>query len=103
MTTKTSSLIFLVHSMSKSEKRIFRARRKAADYVVLFDMISKEGIVSAQELKQRYGKRFGTTSFNVAVSYLYETLLDVLQVLRKDQDRDYRLFNKIMRARILFE
>ncbi len=103
MTTKASSLIFLIHSMSKSEKRIFRAGRKAADYVVLFDMICKEAIVSSQELKQSYEKRFGTTSFNVAVTYLYETLLDVLLALRKDQDSDYRLFDKIMKARVLFE
>ena len=103
MTTKANSLIFLVHSMSKSEKRIFRSGRKTADYVVLFDMICKEGIVSSQELKLGYEKRFGTTSFNVAVTYLYETLLDVLLALRKDQDSDYRLFNKILRARILFE
>ena len=86
MTTKASSLIFLVHSMSKSEKRIFRAGRKPADYVALFDLICKEGIVSAQELKERCAKRFGAASFNVAVSYLYETLLDVLLALRKDQD-----------------
>ncbi len=103
MTTKASSLIFLIHSMSKSEKRIFRAGRKAADYVVLFDMICKEAIVSSQELKQSYEKRFGTASFNVAVTYLYETLLDVLLALRKDQDSDYRLFDKIMKARVLFE
>lgn len=103
MTTKASSLIFLIRSMSKSEKRIFRSRRKDADYVVLFDMICKEGIISAEELKEAYEKRIGATSFNVAVAYLYETLLDVLLALRKKQDSDYLLFNKIMQARILFE
>lgn len=103
MSTKANSLIFLVHSMSKSEKRIFRSGRKASDYVLLFDLICKEGIVSSQELKQHYEKQLGATSFNVAVAYLYETLLDVLQALRKDQDSDYRLFNKLIRARILFE
>ena len=103
MTTKATSLIFLIHSMSKSEKRIFRAGRKPADYVALFDLICKEGIVSAQELKERCAKRFGAASFNVAVSYLYETLLDVLLALRKDQDNDYRLFDRTMKARVLFE
>lgn len=103
MTTKAGSLLFLVHSMSKSEKRIFRAGRKATDYVVLFDMICKEGIVSPQELRQRCEKELGSRSFNVTVTYLYETLLDVLQTLRNEQDSDYRLFNKTMKARILFE
>ncbi len=101
--TKTSSLIFLIHSMSKSEKRIFKTGRKETDYVMLFDLICKEGIISPQDLKQHYEEKLNKMSFNVAVSYLYDALLDVLLGLRKEQDSYYMLFNKIMKARILFE
>ena len=101
--TKADSLIFLIHSMSKSEKRTFKTGRKETDYVMLFDLICKEDIVSSQELKLQYERKLGKMSFNVAVSYLYDSLLDVLLDLRKDQDSDYMLSNKIMKARILFE
>ena len=77
--------------------------RREANYIMLFDMICKEGIISPSELKLQYEKKFDKRSFNVSVSYLYNTLLDVLLTLRKDQDSNYRLFDKMMKARILFE
>ncbi|MDR3218318.1 MAG: hypothetical protein LBU22_04945 [Dysgonamonadaceae bacterium] len=101
--TRAESLIILVHTLSKNEKRIFRIGRKSTDYIVLFDIIEKAGIISSQELKLRYEKKLKNANFNVAVSYLYKILLDSLLTLRANQDNYYGLFNKIMRARILFE
>ncbi len=101
--TKSSSLIFLIRSMSKSEKRIFRTGRKESDYVALFDIICDKGVISSDELKKMYEKQIGKASFNVAVSYLYDELLNVLLSLRRDQDSSYRLFDSIMKARVLFE
>jgi len=77
--------------------------RKETDYIILFDMICKEKIASSQELKLQYREKYNKSSLNVAVSYLYNALLDVLLALRKDQDSHYILFNKIMKARVLFE
>lgn len=101
--TRTDSLILLVHSLSKSEKRAFRLGRKETDYIILYDIIEKTDIVSSQELKSHYEKKCKSASFNVAVSYLYKILLDTLLTLREDQDSYYNLFNRIMKARILFE
>jgi hypothetical protein len=77
--------------------------RKDADYVALFDIIRKAGMVSAHELRSLFEKKRKDANFNVTVTYLYKTLLDVLLSLRENQDSYYGLFNKIMKARILFE
>ncbi|MDR1458774.1 MAG: hypothetical protein LBI60_00950 [Bacteroidales bacterium] len=100
---KADSLMLLVHSLSKNEKRVFRMDKKLADYVVLFDIIAKSGILPSQELKLRFEKKRKNSNFNAAVSYLYKNLTDCLLTLRENQDSYYKLFNKIMKARIFFE
>jgi hypothetical protein len=101
--TQADSLVLLVHSLSKNEKRAFVIDRKATDYIVLFDIIEKSGIISSQELKSRYEKKRKNSNFNGTVSYLYKILLDSLLTFRENQDSYYKLFNKIMKVRILFE
>ncbi len=101
--TRADSLILLVRSLSKSEKRIFRMGKKETDYIVLFDIIDKSEVISSQELKSEYEKKRDGGGFNVAATYLYKILLDTLLSLRESRDSHYMLFDRIMKARILFE
>ncbi|GHV59670.1 hypothetical protein FACS1894182_14110 [Bacteroidia bacterium] len=101
--TQADSLVLLVHSLSKNEKRTFMTGRKSTDYVCLFNLIEESGIISSQALKSQYEKKRKNSNFNVAVSYLYKILLDSLLTFREHQDSYYKLFNKIMKARVLFE
>jgi hypothetical protein len=77
--------------------------RKDTDYVALFDIIEKAGIISSQELKSKYEHKRENSNFNVTAAYLYKTLLDSLLSLRENQGGYYGLLNKIMKASILFE
>jgi hypothetical protein len=101
--TQADSLVLLVHSLSKNEKRAFMVGKKATDYICLFYIIEKSGILSSQELKSQYEKKRKNSNFNVTVPYLYKILLNSLLAFRENQDSHYRLFNKIMKARVLFE
>lgn len=77
--------------------------KKETDYITLFDIIEKGGIASVIELKKEFERKREGGGFNVAVSYLYKILLDELLSLRESQDSDYMLFNRILKARVLFE
>jgi hypothetical protein len=100
---KTDALVLLVKSLSKTEKRVFRTNRKETDYSILFEIIDTEDNISSQELKLKFEARRKNANFNVAVTYLYKLLLDTLLALRENQDSHYALFNKVLKARILFE
>ncbi|MDR1582174.1 MAG: hypothetical protein LBS55_02775, partial [Prevotellaceae bacterium] len=100
---QADSLVLLVHSLSKNEKRAFVMGRKTTDYMILFNIIEKSAILSSQELKSQYEKKRKNAHFNVTVAYLYKTLLNNLLTLRENHDNSYRLFSQMMKARILFE
>lgn len=102
--TNAEVLIELVRSLSKNEKRSFRLGKKStADYIVLFDLIDKDGLTSVEELKTAFEKIEKSAVFNVTVSYLYKLLLDKLLALRQNADVDYSLMAQILKAKILFE
>ncbi len=102
--TNAEALIQLVRSLSKNEKRSFRLGKKStADYIVLFDLIDKDELISVDELKEAFEKMNKGAVFNVTVTYLYKLLLDKLLALRQNQDVNYSLITQILKARILFE
>lgn len=80
------------------------ARKKAEpDYIVLYDTIEKNGGKAASDLKSDFMKARPGASFETTIRYLYELLLESMLILRKEQDSFYNLFNKILKARILYE
>lgn len=102
--THADALIQLVRSLTKNEKRSFRLGKKSgSDYIVLFDLIDKDEILSVEELREAFEKRQKGSVFNVTVTYLYKLLLDKLIILRQNQDVNYSLIMKILKAKILFE
>lgn len=100
---KSDALILLVNSLSKAEKKSFKMQGKDSNYMFLFDTIESNKSITSEQLREEFLKKGKGKSFDVAVSYLYKLLLDTLLALREDQDNHYFLFNKVLKARLLFE
>lgn len=105
--TKFQSLLLLIHSMTLPEKKAFRIKssRKRArpDYLVLYDIIEKSREKETLLIRNKFLDQKTGASFETTVRYLYELMLDSMLELRKEQDSFYHLFNKILKARILYE
>src|SRR6187549_2666664 len=105
--SKSAALISLINSMSKPEKKAFKmasARSHSVPhYMSLYNLLSKDKAVTADSLRVQYLKLHSGASFDTTVKYLYKILLDTMLELRKEQDSYYSLFDKILKARILFE
>ncbi len=103
---KTEALLYLVSSMTKSEKKAFIIAsdgKKESNYLKLYNLIVKDATITSVSLRIKYESLCKGASFNTSVNYLYKILLDTMLLLRKDQDSYYSLFDKILKARILFE
>jgi len=105
--TKLQSLLLLAHSMTPQEKKVFKnklnGKRVVPDYAVLYTTIEKNGDKTTPELKQEFMKLRPGASFETTIRYLYDLLLDSMLDMRTEQDSFYNLFNKILKARILYE
>jgi len=100
---KTDTLILLVNSLTKTEKRSFNSYSRDSDYLTLFNIIEKDKGITKERLKELFLEKRPDASFEIAASYLYKLLLDTLLTLRENQDHHYTLLNKLLKARILFE
>lgn len=103
---KSESLIKLVNSLTKQEKKefsIYISNKSAKDYIMLFRLIDDEKVSIPEELKQRFLKQKPTSSFNTAVIYLFDLLIEILAKLRSKQDSYFLLFNELLNARVLYE
>jgi hypothetical protein len=105
--SKLQSLVSLTHSMSLAEKKAFRIRssrnKTNADYIILYDVIEKNRELPTSSLLAEFLKIRPGASIETTVKYLYELLLDTMLELKKEQDSFYFLFNKILKAKILYE
>lgn len=103
---KTEALLYLVNSMTKPEKKAFMIasdNKKLSNYLKLYNLINKENEISAEVLRTKYETLYQGASFDTSVNYLYKVVLDTMLELRREQDSYYSLFDKILKARILFE
>lgn len=102
---KVTSLMILVGSLSKSEKRYFRLYSKLLSgnkkYMCLFDLI--EADISIDEIYTQFSARYDGNSFNTAVKYLYQTIIDCLTSLQKNQNIQTKIFSMLSEADILYE
>lgn len=105
--SKLQSVVLLTHSLSLAEKKAFRIRssrsKTNADYMVLYDVIEKNRDLSTSSLLAEFLKARPGASIETTVKYLFELLLDTMLELKKEQDSFYFLFNKILKAKILYE
>ncbi|NVO18896.1 MAG: hypothetical protein HXX13_04300 [Bacteroidetes bacterium] len=105
--SKFHSLVVLTNSLTLAEKKAFRirsSRSKAnSDYVVLYDIIEKNKDLPPSLLLAEFLEKRPKASIETTTKYLFELLLDTILELKKEQDSFYFLFNKILKARILYE
>lgn len=104
---KSSALISLIQSMAKPEKKAFSMAAPRTDeaphYMNLYNLISKDKTITPDSMRAKFLKQHSGASFDTTVKYLYKVLLDTMLALRTEQDSYYSLFDKILKARILFE
>jgi hypothetical protein len=104
---KSEALIFLINSMSKPEKKAFTIASSGSgiipDYLKMYQIIIKDKSISPESLRKVFMKSSPGASYDTTIKYLYKWLLDIMLELREEQDGYYSLYNKILKARILFE
>lgn len=102
---KLEQVIILVNSLSKSEKRYFRLyaqiQQGSKDYMALFDLIEQGNTVD--EVYDIFKTRNIKQHPSIIAKYLYEVIIDCLLSLRSKHDTEYRLFQSVTKAGILFE
>lgn len=105
--SKLQSLVLLTHSMSLAEKKAFRIRsmrnKSEPDYILLYDIIEQNRNEPIPAMLNAFLEKRPKASVETTVKYLYELLLDSMLDLRKEQDSFYFLFNKLLKARLLYE
>lgn len=105
--TKVESLILLIHSLTKTERKKLSVYTSDTayekDYLLLFKLIEKNKNAAPLEIKSAFHQERPYSSFNTSVSYLYEIILKILAELRKEQDYSTKLFHQLANASILYE
>lgn len=103
---KSESLIQLINSLTKQEKKefsIYISNKPEKDYIFLFRLIDDKHISNPDELKRCFLEARPDSSFNAAVTYLFDLLIEILTDLRAEQDSYYLLFNELLHARVMYE
>ncbi|MCB8994140.1 MAG: hypothetical protein H6538_00870 [Bacteroidales bacterium] len=104
---KSEAVIFLINSMSKPEKKAFTIASTGSeanpDYLEMYQIIVKDRNIRPETLRKKFEDKVPGSSYDTAVKYLHKRILDIMLDLREEQDGYYSLYNKILKARILFE
>ncbi|MCD7937128.1 MAG: hypothetical protein LUG98_09740 [Tannerellaceae bacterium] len=104
---KVDSVISLICSLSKSEKKHFYSHvvkdNTEKDYLVIYDIIVSGQAQTGREVKQVFYEHRPQGSFEVSIQYLYERLVETLVLLRRKKDVWYDLYTNICKARMLYE
>jgi hypothetical protein len=103
---KTSSLVLLVSSLTKAEKRYFKLyssiQSGSKNYMVLFDIICQ--VSDIPDIKAEFQKKLPGASYEVTSKYLYELLMDALVYLKsKDNDETIKMNQTLSVIKVLFE
>lgn len=105
--SKFTSLISLIHSLSKSERKQISSEmiipNKDADYVYLYQLIDKIQSGSQEKIKEEFRRKRSGAVLNTAIIHLFDNLLGILTQLRTNQDSFFLLFNLLMSAKVLYE
>lgn len=102
---KAISLLALIKSLSKAEKRYLKLysnlQTGEKGYLILFELL--EHNTSIDDIYQQFCIKQKGKSFDMAVKHLYKVVLDCLVHLSKSQDIQTKIFDHIAKAGILFE
>lgn len=104
---KINSLILLINSLSKSEKKLIDLHSNLTKgkkvYMELFSLIDKQKITDCNELQKEFQRLFSNASFHPVANYLYDFILNVLVRIKVNQDKEFALYQKLMMAKVLEE
>lgn len=102
-----ASIIQLIKSLSKEEKRQFKLASKKQsgnkDYLVLFDIIDRNGILDFGLIKQKFEAERPRASIQNTARYLSGLITDSLITSKLKDDKDFQLVYGYLRIRILKE
>ncbi len=105
--SRFSSLVLLVSSLSKAERRgfstSFNKSEDLTDYVFLYKLIEKNQNKSEERIKAEFSKARPEATLNTAVNYLFDRMLGILTQMRMNLDSFFLLMNQLMYAKVLFE
>ena len=103
--TKTESLIYLINSLTKAEKKSISSAmiNSTSNFEKLYYIILKNKNATSDLVRSEYNTICKGTSFETSVIYLHKYLLNSILELRKYQDPNFLLFDNISKSRILFE
>ncbi len=101
-----TSLIILINSLSKAEKRHFQmmANLQSGDnkkYMCLYNLIASN--LPIEEIYKQFSVKCHNSNFNIAVKHLYRSIMDCLIDLRRKRDVQTKIFTAFSEADILFE
>lgn len=104
---KIKSLILLVQSLSKSEKKAIYLNSHLLNgdkkYVELYDLIEKNKIQNSKELQNEFCYKFPKNTFYPTANYLYDFILDLLVKIKAKSNDEYSLYIDFLKAKILDE
>lgn len=105
---RTSSLVLLVNSLTKAEKRYFKLsaglQTGSKNYLDLFDLLEKNSYRKADELKRDFKLQHPTASFEITSKYLYSIIMESLLHLKNNEgDEIIKMNNALSMVKILFE
>lgn len=104
---KADTLIRLVHTLSKAEKRYFRLfsslQQGGKDYVKLFDLLESNIFPHASAAREAFSRAHPAANYEVCSKYLYKVIMDCLLHLRLQSNRHANLAGSLIKTEILFE
>ncbi len=107
--SKNKSLHQLIHSLSTNEKRFFKlyASRHSIggenNYVKLFSLFEKVKVFDDKEIKKLASKATFIKYFSAEKNYLYNLLLDCLDIYHRETSIDRQISKLINTGRVLME
>lgn len=104
---KTSSLILLINSLTKAEKRYFKLYTSLQEgnknYLDLYELIEEKLYKKKTEIKEEFKNRHPDASYEITSTYLYTVLMDSLLHLNSKQDESTQMYNALSVIKILFQ
>lgn len=104
---KADTLIRLVHTLTKAEKRYFRLhtslQQGSKDYIKLFDLLEGQIFSDTAAVRETFTRLHPGATYEVSSKYLYKVLMDCLLHLRLQQHPSAILAGGLLKVEILFE
>ncbi|WP_126972691.1 hypothetical protein [Gynurincola endophyticus] len=99
--------IKLVHSLSKSEKKMFtlytRQQSVTRGYVELFRLIERHRITDVQNVSRLFLEKYNRKQLNNSAAYLVKVITQCLIDIKTEKDPFFQLIHKFLEVQILQE